>query len=79
MTIGAAGHCESKRDQAEKAIAAVRRLAEDVGFPSRLRDIGVKEENLAEIARISVDYPQTKTNCRLPSLDGVEKLLHNLY
>jgi len=39
----------------------------------------VKEENLAEIARISVDYPQTKTNCRLPSLDGVEKLLHNLY
>lgn len=79
VAIGDAGHCESKRDQAEKAIAAVQRLAEDVGIPSRLRDIGVKEENLAEIARISVDYPQAKTNCRLPLLDSVEKLLRSLF
>lgn len=79
VAIGAADRCESRRDQAERAIAAVRRLAEDVGIPMRLRDIGVKEEDLAEIARISVDYPQAKTNCRLPSLDGVEKLLRSLY
>jgi alcohol dehydrogenase class IV len=39
------------RAQAEGAVAAVRRLSEDMGLPTRLRDVGVSEALIPEMAR----------------------------
>jgi len=42
----------SSPDTAQKAMAAVRKLSLNVGMPQRLRDIGVKRENIPEIVDI---------------------------
>lgn len=45
----------SSQDAAQKAVDAVRKLSLDVGMPQRLRDIGVKREDIPEIVGILFD------------------------
>lgn len=78
LGVGAAGPCESRRAQAEKAIAATKQLAKDIGIPQTLREIGVKEEQISEIAAAAWNYPQALTNCRRASRADVENLLKKL-
>ncbi|MBU5626750.1 iron-containing alcohol dehydrogenase [Oscillibacter sp. MSJ-2] len=75
LAIGAADRSESERDQAEKAIGAVRRLSEEIGIPRRLGQIGVKEEQLDQIAGAAWNYPQALSNCRRAAKADVEALL----
>jgi len=42
------------RDTAEKAVIAVKRLIEDLGLPSKLREVGVQQEDCAEFAKTVV-------------------------
>ncbi len=44
----------SLRDTAEKAVIAVKRLIEDLGLPSKLREVGVQQEDCAEFAKTVV-------------------------
>jgi alcohol dehydrogenase class IV len=39
------------RERAEQAVEAVRRLNQDVGLPTRLRDVGVTENLFAPMAK----------------------------
>jgi alcohol dehydrogenase len=39
----------SPRDAAGEAVRACRQLADDVGIPRRLRDVGISEEQLGEL------------------------------
>ncbi len=78
LGIGVARRCESRRTQAEKAVAAVKQLARDIGIPETLSEIGVKEEQIPEIAEVAWNYPQALTNCRRTSRADVEKLLKKL-
>lgn len=73
--IGAAERCESRRVQAEKAVAAVKRLARDIAIPETLGEIGVKEDQIGQIAEIAWNYPQALTNCRRATKADVEKIL----
>lgn len=41
----------TERAAAEKAVGAIRRLCRDLGVPERLRDIGIQEADLPELAR----------------------------
>jgi alcohol dehydrogenase class IV len=41
-------------DDAERAIAAVERIQTDIGIPRRLRNLGVKEEQLSDFAAKAV-------------------------
>jgi alcohol dehydrogenase class IV len=41
----------SLRERAERAVEAVRQLNQDVGLPTRLRDVGVTEDLLAPMAK----------------------------
>lgn len=43
----------SPRQQAERAVEAVRQLAQDCGLPTRLRDVGVTEEMIKPMAKLS--------------------------
>jgi alcohol dehydrogenase len=40
----------SPEEAADKSIAAIKKLAEDIGIPSGLKDLGAKEEDLELLA-----------------------------
>ncbi len=68
---------------------AVRRFREAVGFDveelaklggfERLRDFGIPEDELREVAEAIVERAGAKANPRQASADEVEQLLHNIY
>jgi maleylacetate reductase len=58
--------------------AQVEELARLGGF-ERLRDFGIPEEDLAEIAAATVQRAGAKANPRPASAADVEQLLHNIY
>jgi alcohol dehydrogenase class IV len=41
------------RQRAERAVAAVQQLMQDVGLPTRLRDVGVTEDMIAPMAKLA--------------------------
>jgi alcohol dehydrogenase len=61
----------STRAAAEKALEAIRRLSSDVGIPSGLKDLGVKEEDLKIMAENAQKDACGLTNPRRPTLDDV--------
>ena len=55
---------------AERAIAAVEQLRADIGIPGRLRDIGVREEQLRPFAEKAVGIRRiVRVNPRVPSVE----------
>jgi alcohol dehydrogenase class IV len=73
----------------EVAPDAVRRFREEVGVDveelaalggfGRLRDFGIPEEDLPEIAAATVERAGAKSNPRPATASDVEQLLHNIY
>src|SRR6516162_6665962 len=61
---------------AQRAISAVEQLRNDIGIPSRLRDIGVKEEQLRPFAEKAVGIRRiVRVNPRVPSVDDALGIL----
>jgi maleylacetate reductase len=69
---------EAVRRFREAIGAQVEELARLGGF-ERLRDFGIPEEDLAEIAAATVQRAGAKANPRPASAADVEQLLHNIY
>jgi alcohol dehydrogenase class IV len=73
----------------EVAPDAVRRFREEVGVApeelaalggfGRLRDFGIPEEDLPEIAAATVERAGARANPRSATVADVEQLLHNIY
>ncbi|MFZ5591165.1 MAG: iron-containing alcohol dehydrogenase [Bacillota bacterium] len=61
----------SVRDAAEVAIAAIQKLSQDVGIPSGLTQLGVKEGDLKIMAENAMKDACSLTNPRLATLDDV--------
>jgi alcohol dehydrogenase len=61
----------SKRAAAEKALEAIRTLSKDVGIPSGLRELGVKEEDFKIMAENAQKDACSLTNPRRPTLEDV--------
>ncbi len=60
---------------AERAITAVEKLRADIGIPSRLREIGVKEEQLRPFAEKAAGIRRIlRVNPRYPSADEIETI-----
>jgi maleylacetate reductase len=80
---------EALRFNEEVAPEAVQRFCEAVGTDveelarlggfERLRDFGVPEGDLREVAEATVVRPGSRANPRLVDVDDVERLLHNIY
>jgi len=64
---------------AAQAASAVARMVRDIGLPTRLRDVGVPEEKLPEIARDSFKSGMMKFNPRQPSESEVLELLQRIF
>ncbi|MGQ9556442.1 MAG: iron-containing alcohol dehydrogenase [Desulfurispora sp.] len=61
----------SVRDAADVAIAAIQKLSQDVGIPSGLTQLGVKEGDLKIMAENAMKDACSLTNPRLATLDDV--------
>lgn len=55
-TLGVATQGLSPREAAEKGVETVRALTVDIGIPVRLRDVGVPEEALEELAVATMEF-----------------------
>jgi alcohol dehydrogenase class IV len=65
--LGAPDDMESAEDAAVRAVAMVSKLREDIGIPTRLRDIGVTEEMLPGFAEKAYAIKRLmRVNPRLP-------------
>lgn len=68
------------REAAELAVEAVKELKRDIGIPERLRDIGVKREDLDEIAQKSVGIARLmRYQPRPMSLERAKEILESAF
>jgi alcohol dehydrogenase class IV len=71
---------ESESGAADAAVAAVEQLKRDIGIPSRLRDIGVKEEMLAGFAEKAFSFKRLmRVNPRYPTQAEIEHIYRSAY
>lgn len=70
MTIEQARHA---------AVEAVKQLNKDVGIPSTLREIGVKESDISELAKAALADVCTGGNPRDTNLEEIEALYRSIY
>jgi len=62
-----------------RAVEAIRGMNKDVGIPERLREVGVKEEKLPEIAKLSFDAGYNQWNPRYTTYEDFLSLLKQAY
>lgn len=67
----------STRDAADVAIESIRQLSEDVGIPSGLTELGVKEGDLKTMAENAMKDACAITNPRLAKMDDVIQIYKN--
>lgn len=65
----------STREAAEKAISAIERLVKDLGIPEGLKVMGVKEEDIQELAENAMKDVTALTNPRKPKLEEVMAII----
>ena len=71
---------EFEAGAAEAAITAVEQLKRDIGIPTRLRDIGVKEEMLAQFAEKAFSFKRLmRVNPRYPTQAEIEHIYRSAY
>jgi alcohol dehydrogenase len=65
----------SQREAAFKAISAVNEIIRDVGLPTRMRDIGVKEKDIRPMAEATMLVTRLlRSNPRRVSAEALEEI-----
>lgn len=70
---------ETAEQQIEQLVAALQQLVSDIGLPTRLQEVGVKQEQLNDIARDTFKSRMVGFNPRQPSEAEVYQLLSSLF
>lgn len=65
----------SKREAAEKGIAAIERLAKDLNIPSGFEELGAKHEDIQTLAENAMKDVTAATNPRKPRLEEVMEII----
>ncbi|WJY14413.1 lactaldehyde reductase [Pectobacteriaceae bacterium CE90] len=63
----------------EAAIQAVKQLSQDVDIPARLRQVGVKEEDIPSLAQAAFDDVCTGGNPRSTSVEEIKALYQSIF
>jgi alcohol dehydrogenase class IV len=67
-------------EAAEQAVAAIEALNRKIGIPSRLRELGAKQEQIPEFAEKAIGIARLiRVNPRVPKLAELVQLLDNAY
>jgi alcohol dehydrogenase class IV len=70
----------SREQAAERAIAAVERLKSAIGIPARLRDLGVKPDQLPLFAEKTFGIKRIlRVNPRVPTMAEIEEVFRSAY
>src|SRR5262249_18810975 len=70
----------NESDAAEKAIGAVERLRAEIGIPNRLRELGVKQEQLRPFAEKAFGIKRIlRVNPRPVTVEDLEGILRDAY
>lgn len=70
----------SQREAALKAISAVRELIQDIGLPARMRDIGVKENDIRPMAEATMLVTRLlRSNPRRVSVTSLEEIFKRAF
>lgn len=78
--MGVSGVCGKTLSEVRvAAVEAVKKLSADVGIPARLRDVGMKEEDIPALAQAALDDVCTGGNPRDASLADITELYRQLY
>lgn len=64
----------SKRESAQRAIVAVRQLADDIGIPRRLSEVGLQEDVVPQLSASAVKDACLITNPRDASVEDIEAI-----
>lgn len=80
VAMGVAGAQEMSLAQVrEAAIAAVKQLSQDVDIPARLRQVGMKDEDIPALAQAAFDDVCTGGNPRDVTLEQIKALYQSIY
>jgi 1,3-propanediol dehydrogenase len=70
----------NEKEAAERAIQAVESLRKDIGIPQRLRDLGVKQEQLRPFAEKAAGIKRIlRVNPRTVTAEQVEEIYRRAY
>jgi len=70
----------SIEEAARKGIKAVRKFIKDLGCPTRLRDVGVKESDLPPLAEaVMEEVPLSENPLRVGGVDQILELLRRAW
>jgi alcohol dehydrogenase class IV len=70
----------SRRDAAERAIAAIENLNRRIGIPARLRELGARREQIPEFAEKALNIARiVRVNPRVPTVGEMIELLNEAY
>jgi alcohol dehydrogenase class IV len=69
-----------EQQAAERAIGAVERLRQEIGIPQRLRDLGLRQEQLRSLAEKAFGIRRIlRVNPRTPTVEDLEKILQEAF
>jgi alcohol dehydrogenase class IV len=78
LGVNTAGMSETQA--AEQAVEEIRKLNQTIGIPARMRDLGVREEQIPEFAQKALGIVRLiRVNPRVPTLPDVIQLLNQAY
>lgn len=69
----------SDRDAAEKSIAAVERLIDDIGIPKKMREVNITEDMLPQILDLTMNYRLLALNPRKLNREDIDEILKEAF
>jgi alcohol dehydrogenase len=77
--MGETVHVLTTLEAGGKAIEAIKQLCRDIGIPEKLRDIGVTEDKIPEMARLAFETNYNRWNPRYTTYEDFLALFEKAY
>jgi len=77
--MGVCKDSDTTQSAGQRAVAAIRQLARDVGAPQRMREAGVEEDAIERMAQDAIQSPHIRRNPRPVNVDDIIGLYREAY